>query len=192
MTETWFTQTRSVTDKLDEFEHKDGIGHFRRDRVTGARGGGVAIFFDKSRIAMSRARIPHSKHEVIAAIGRRTGQRRKCLVIAAYLPPWYNAAQNTSVYKYINDCITLLLNRYDEPYLVLAGDFNRRDIGRAAGNFPLIKTIQTPPTRGSAVLDIMATNMNDLLIDSGVTDPITTEEGAVSYTHLTLPTTPYV
>ena len=72
------------------------------------------------------------------------------------------------------------MNRYDEPYVVIAGDFNRRDISRATGNFPLIRTIATPPTRGNAILDIVATNMSDMLVDSGTTAPITTPEGVPS------------
>ena len=35
--------------------------------------------------------IAHSKHEILAAICRRAGQRRKIVVIAAYLPPTYTA-----------------------------------------------------------------------------------------------------
>ena len=145
VTETWFKDDLATSDVLSDFEEKNGVGVIKRDRGGGTRGGGVAIFFDKSKIAVSRARLPHSKHEVVAAIGRRTGQRRKCLLIGVYLPPWYNAAQNASFYNYVNDCLTILLNRYDDPYVILAGDFNRRDLNRATGNFPQIKVVNPLP-----------------------------------------------
>ena len=180
VTETWCQDDNPTRQVLADFENKNDLSIIRRDRRTGTKGGGVAICSDNTKISMSRARIPHSKHEVAAAIGRRTGQRRKVLVIAAYLPPWYNAAQNTSFYNYINDCITLLLSRYEEPYVILAGDFNRRDISRATGNFPSLKIIRTPPTRGDAILDLVSANMDAMLIDAGVTDPITNDYGVPS------------
>ena len=79
----------------------------------------MAIFYDKSKIAFFIARLPHSKHEVMASIGRRTGQRRKCLIIGH---TFHHAAQNISFYNYINDCVTTLLNKYDDPYVILAAD----------------------------------------------------------------------
>ena len=103
VTETWFQDSQVVSDTIEDFRNKNGVGCIRRDRRTGARDGGVAIFYDETKIEMTRARIPHSKHEVVAAIGRRAGQRRKVLTIATYIPTWYNAAQNSSLYNYIND-----------------------------------------------------------------------------------------
>ena len=73
--------------------------------------------------------------------------------------------------------ITLLLNRYEDPYVIIAGDFNRRNLARAIGNFPQIKQIQTPPTRGEASLDLVASNMSEILLDCGVTDSIVNEFG---------------
>ena len=32
----------------------------------------------------------------------------KVLVVGLYIPPWYNAARNRSLYNYTNDCILLL------------------------------------------------------------------------------------
>ena len=121
---------------------------------------------------MTRAKIPHSKHEVVAAIGRRCGQKRKILVVGVYIPPWYNADQNKSLYKYMNESLTLLLNRYDNPYVFVAGDFNRRDAKKVVGEFSNIKHTPTGPTRGTAVLDIIACNCTDLLIDNGTLDPL--------------------
>ena len=59
----------------------------RRDRADGRRGGGVAICFKNSLIDMSRIKLPPTKHEIVGAIGRRVGQRRKFAVLAVYLPP---------------------------------------------------------------------------------------------------------
>ena len=126
-----------------------------------------------------------SKHEVLAAVGRRTGQRRKVVFIVVYIPPYYNAEQNRSLFRYTNDVILKIKSKCDNPYIVYGGDFNRRDIKASLVDYPEIKPVQTQATRGNSVLDIIATNMNDFLVDSGITEAIATEEG-VETDHLTV------
>ena len=147
VTETWFNDSAYHEKILEDFQSINSCEFIRKDRRNGRRGGGVAIWFSGQVISMSRARLPHSKHEIVAAIGRRTGQRRKILVIGAYIPPWYNSAQNKNFYLHLNDCLTLLQKRYDQPYVIVAGDFNRRDFRAATSEFPEIKQLQTPPTK---------------------------------------------
>ena len=71
----------------------------------------------------------------------------------------------------------MLRKRYNNPYVIVAGDFNKRDARRATADFPDIKPIQTPPTRGRNVLDVMLTSFNDAVLDSGVTDAIKCTDG---------------
>ena len=173
VTETWLQDSNEQSSRtLADFEARSEYKLIRRDRTQGMRGGGVAIAYNENKIQMSRARLPHSKHEVVAAIGRRQGQRKKILILGIYVPPWYNAAQNSSMYNYINDCLVLLTARYEDPYIILAGDFNRRDIRKVTQNFIQIKPVLTGPTRNDAVLDIIATNFNKSLVDAGTTDPL--------------------
>ena len=105
-------------------------------------------------------------------MGRRIGQRSKILVVGAYVPPWYTAAQNRNFYSYVNDCLIQLHNNYDRPYVIVAGDFNKRDFKLATCDFPEMKQIQTGPTRGNSVLDVIGTNLNDQILESGVAPPI--------------------
>ena len=148
----------------------------RKDR-TDRRGGGVAICYKSDSIEMNKVKIKRSKFEILAAIGRRTGQRRKILVVAAYLPPSYNAEDLSDCLNEINDTLLLLMRRYDNPYVIVAGDFNKRDARRATADSPEIKQIATPPTRGTNVLDIIMSSFNHSLIDCGVTSPIACVEG---------------
>lgn len=85
------------------------------------RGGGVAVCYKSGMISFSKAKIPPSKHEVYAAVGRRTGQRRKVVVLVAYIPPYYNADQNKSFYNYVNDAPLALKAKYDDPYFFVGG-----------------------------------------------------------------------
>ena len=83
------------------------------------------------------------------------------MVLVAYIPPYYNAQQNASVLSYINDALTALKAKYDDPYIIVGGDFNGRRFVQAVREHPEIKSVTTGPTRNDAVLDIVGSNMND-------------------------------
>ena len=157
---------------LEDYQNTTGYAFLRKDRDTGRRGGGLAICYNSKKIQMSKAKIPPSKHEIFAAVGRRVGQRRKIVTIVVYVPPWYNAQQNRSLYNATNESILATKRKYSDPYIVIAGDFNRRNMLEATRDYPDIKTIRTGPTRGDSTLDLIATNFNESLIDFGTTSPV--------------------
>ena len=99
LTETWFKNSNRIKNELEDFKNKTGYNFIRRDRAGLKRGGGVAICYNSERIQMSHAKLPPSKHEVLATIGRRVGQRRKIVCIVVYIPPHYNAEQNRSLFR---------------------------------------------------------------------------------------------
>ena len=185
LTETWLKNDPNIERNVEDFENQHGYAFIRRDRMAGRRGGGVAICYNKEQITMSRIRLPPTKYELVGAIGRRVGQRRKVAALAVYLPPALNAEQVRRCLSDVNDAIIHIKNKYCDPYIIIGGDFNRTDIGRALADHADIKQIRTAPTRGTNVLDIIATNFNELLIDSGVTEPIESEDG-VPTDHLTV------
>ena len=71
-------------------------------------GGGVLIAYRRDHITMLKCKIPNSKHEMIAAIGRRTGQRRKVLTLSVYIPPSYTVIQSKHCMEHICNTITSL------------------------------------------------------------------------------------
>ena len=175
VTETWLDA--AADNVLIDIETKRGYGHVRRDRPGPRLAGGVAIFYKKSRLSMAPVKIPPSEFELTAAIGRRTGQRRKILALCLYIPPWYDADLNNRCLDHVNQVIRSLRNKYQEPYLVLAGDMNRREIRRAISGQTDLKPVLTDPTRGRHVLDIVVTSFNEYLEIAGVTDPIANDAG---------------
>ena len=175
ITETWLKQTRIVQQVLDDFEHQNNYAFIRRDRQQDRRGGGVAICYNKNNISMSRIRLPPTRHEIVGARGRRVGQRRKVAVLAVYLPPALKVDQVRRCLRDYNDALVHIKQKYADPYIITAGDFNRADMRIALAEHSDIKPITTGPTRGGAVLDIIATNFNGGLIDAGTTDPIVSE-----------------
>ena len=169
ITETWLTgeHEKICQDVCDRTDY----GLIIKNR-TERKGGGVGIIYNKSHLTMTQCKLPASDYEIVAAIGRRTRQRRKVLAIAAYLPPKYSAEENKNFLSYLCDAILTLKHKYSDPYVIVAGDFNKRNLSEATKDYQDIKQVKTPPTRGTAVLDIIATNMTDNLIEAGVTDPV--------------------
>ena len=163
VTETWLTNSSRIEQRFTDLRDKLGYGFIRRDRPGERPAGGVGILFKESRIQMMRIKVPPSEYEIVAAIGRRTGQRRKVLAIAMYIPPWYDAAKNAGCLEHANQVLRSLRNKYVDPYVMIGGDMNRREIKKAVSGYPDMKPVITDPTRGRHVLDIIMTNMTDLL-----------------------------
>ena len=107
LTETWTYENSRINDVLTDFEDRTGYCFIRKDRLEGQRGGGVAVVFNKNVIQMTRARLPQSKFEVVAAVGRRTGQWKKIVAVTVYIPPWYPAERSRKALRYVNDCLIL-------------------------------------------------------------------------------------
>ena len=132
LTETWFKDTNTIKNTLEDFNQRHGYHLLRRDRRGTRRGGGVAVCYRTDRVQFTKAKILPSNHEIFAVIGRRTGQRKKIAVIVVYVPPHYNADQNRSLYKATNNAIHAIKSKYDDPYIIYGGDFNRRSLALSA------------------------------------------------------------
>ena len=101
-----------------------------------------------------------------------------------YLPSWYNAEQNRSLYRHTNDVLLVLRIKYENPYILVGGDFNRRSLAEATRDFPDVKPIHTGPTRHDSVLDVLACNFSTSTVNCGTVDPIFNALGSES-DHLT-------
>ena len=185
ITETWLGKNAKIEQELEDFENQNQLLFIRRDRQDGRRGGGVAICYKTASIDMSRVKLPPTKYEIVAAVGRRTGQRRKIVVLAAYLPPAMKANQVRRCLKDVNDSLVHIKQKYVDPYIAVGGDFNRLDIRSGLADHAEIQVLKTGPTRGGSVLDILATNFNDLAYEIGTTEPIRSETD-VPTDHLTV------
>ena len=56
------------------------------------------------------------------------------------------------------DAISEACAKADSPWLVIAGDWNRYDLSCIADSYPNLSMVETPPTRGDALLDYSFTN----------------------------------
>ena len=58
----------------------------------------------------------------------------------------------------ISDIILKIKTEVSNPYIVLAGDFNKKKIDEAIGDYPDMDIVTSGATRGNAVLDEVATS----------------------------------
>ena len=80
---------------MNDIEGMTGYGFIRKDRAeteSESRRGDVAIVYKKSSIEMRKIKVD-SNFEIVAAIGRRTGQRRKIVTIGNYITPTADAEE---------------------------------------------------------------------------------------------------
>ena len=96
----------------------------------------------------------------MAASGRAKDFSRKILVICLYIPPNQLVARTNELWECVADTIEKAQKELNDPYVVVGGDTNRRPLAGALVDFPSIQVISTGPTRGTAVLDEVATNFN--------------------------------
>ena len=141
ITEMWLqSDNDQINALLQDFQSWHGFALLRRDRQY-QRGGGIGMLYDKTKIDLRTVKIARSEFEVMAAIGRTTGQRRKVLIIGVYVPPSYDVDTSERCLNFVNDTLVQLRGRYTNPYVIVAGDFNKRSIRRATRDFPDIQAI---------------------------------------------------
>ena len=95
----------------------------------------------------------NSKFDIVALLGRRTGQKRKIITIGAYIPPSADADTSKEFLEHIANCVRAYKAKYCSPYFIITGDFNKRKIARELKEFNDLRLVQMGPTRGRNVLD---------------------------------------
>ena len=118
VTETWLQSDNiQINRLLEDYQNKCDIAILRKDRQY-QRGGGVAFLYDRTKIDLRSVKTMNSEFELMAAIGRRRGQRKKILLIGVYVPPSYDAETSDRCVDFINDTLVQLRSRYNNPCLL--------------------------------------------------------------------------
>jgi hypothetical protein len=92
----------------------------------------------------------------------------------------------------VGDCVHESKQKYDNPWVVVAGDFNQFRPEETLADHPDVKQVKLRPTRGRRCIDRVFTNLGWLLSSSGVITPLQSAEGSnsdhkVVYTSAALP-----
>ena len=131
-------------------------------------------------------------------VGSARGQRRRVVVLGCYIPPNYDKKKGEDTLNYISDTVTEIKRRYNDPQIIIAGDFNQWKIGEALLDFSDLKEVDVGRTRGNRAIDRIFLNMSRSVTESGSLEPLQTdkEDGdtrssnhRVAYCRLALPKT---
>ena len=79
----------------------------------------------------------------------------------------------------ISDAILKIKTENTNPYLVIAGDFNKKDVTKAIGDYQDLQIIETDPTRGDAHLNLAAVSFIHELESTGNHAPLTDRKQAL-------------
>ena len=157
VTETWIQGCRESTKKIGDLLDGSHIDMIRRDR--GKRGGGVAIAYDTRRAKLKKYAVQNNKYEIICATGKINNNSRKVAIICVYLPPKQTIQVTKEVENCLADCILKLKSELNDPMIIVGGDLNKKSINDAFKESQDIKMHNPIPTRGTAALDIVYSNL---------------------------------
>ena len=179
VTETWLAQgSRLELDAEDLLlGHGLSIKYLNRPpSINGVAHGGIAIISRASVTKMKDYPFPNpSNYEVMGTCMSVANVKRKFYVIAAYIPPNYVVAKGRACLQHINDFVLEIQRASNDPYIMVAGDFNQWPIGEALQDYDGLVEVPTPPTRGDRKIDKIFTNWYDDVVDSGCLPPLETE-----------------
>ena len=170
VSETWLKDNKHTTLSVADLALGENIQLLVKNRRT--RGGGVAIAFDDRKMSLKELKIAGNRFEMIGAVGKTIKDTRKILVYSVYFPPKQPAQKTRDMLLLLADSIEKAKLEFDDPYVVIGGDFNHVDITPAIEDFPDISQYPMMPTRGNVALDSAASNFVAHMLDISTTDPL--------------------
>ena len=157
VTETWFNE--DIEDNLVSIY---GYNLFRKDRPN-RRGGGVCIYLSELFYAKRRTDLERDDFECLWLWLRPTRLPRPLSGIAVcviYHPPGLPEQEHYLLNEYLINSADILRNQYPNCGLIFLGDFNDFQTSSLLSRHSLKQLVLTP-TRGSAILDLIITNLSD-------------------------------
>ena len=117
---------------------------------------------------------------MVGAVGKIHNNTRPLYIIGAYLSTRLKAREYHSLLETISLAILKIKSESTNPYVILAGDFNKKDVDEALGDYPDMEVVNTTATRRGAVLDLCATNFADEMESYSNLPPLESEDGTQS------------
>ena len=183
VTETWLRDGPALTQDLRDLELGADVLTLTKNRdphpTTGVCHGGVAIIYKKRIGRFKEIEIDNpEKYEVLVSVGTLIGTSRKLVVVGAYLPPNYSTARGSGCIDFVESLLVDLKQRYRDPFIVVAGDFNQWGIDQAFVEFPDIRETAVGPTRGDRSIDRFFSNMSRSVTAAGTVPPLESDSSA--------------
>ena len=140
--------------------------------------GGVAILWREALGDYKKIQLASTTRdfELMLGIGSLRGHSRKHAVLACYIPPNYVKKRGKEVLDRITDSIVEIKQRYSNPYIIIAGNFNQWDVPSDLEDFADLKKVMVGPTRKDKSIDRMWTNFSRSIYEAGTLDPLVTDD----------------
>ena len=185
VTESWLADGENLEVDLRELEFGTDLCVIYKNRPVRpssrrrTSGGGVAIIYNKTVCSLRERKIARNKYELVCAKGRINDMERNIVVVGVYIEPKMTAARLADLLLLLEDLVLQEKAAATNPYFIVAGDVNRRDLGPAFDNYEDFGELDHGPTRGDEKLDRIWTNLLDNA-DTRVLPPLETELGTKS------------
>ena len=179
VTETWLahgTKLERDTETL-LLGHGLALHHLNRlPSVNGVTHGGVAVILKDELSAGKLFPFPNPENfEILPISVNLFSTKRPLYIIATYIPPNYTVRRGKLCLQHINDLVLDIKRKADDPFLVVAGDFNQWPIAEVLRDFPELVEVPTPPTRDDKHIDKVFVNWYEDVFDSGCVPPLETD-----------------
>ena len=166
LTEIWTkAENNKHQNKLKELFEMKGLLYISTPRPGLKRGGGVAIVADPTRFLLSKLSVSNPQQlEVVWGLLKPkviTGQITKVICCAFYSPP--RSKKKTKLIEHLANTLQDLLLEHPGAGVVIAGDRNDLGIERILSTESSLKQIVGVPTHGRKILDVVCTNLANLL-----------------------------
>ena len=179
ISESWLKPGTILNEEIDDLRQGEGLDLFHCSRMSRngrAAGGGIAIIANRRRCILSEYKIKRGRSEILCTTGKLVGNSRKIAILAVYISPRCRAKQYHQTLENVSNAILKIKEEMHNPYIIVAGDFNRRKIEEAIGDYPDLILTNTPPTRNGVMLDLVATNYDSEIVSSYSIPPLLTED----------------
>ena len=109
-------------------------------------GEGVSIVFNPNKLPLKEFSFKRSRYELVGASGRLTNNTRPIFILGAYMSTKLKADQYHDLLDHLSDAIMRIKTENTSPYIILGGDFNRKDIYEAIGDYSDLEKVMPPWT----------------------------------------------
>ena len=164
VSETWFHDCEDLDQLVCDADKGKGLAFLNNVRKIDGRknrGGGVSIVSKKSTMSVKKFPAKLSGCEIVVGKAKIRDNTRPMFIIGAYLSTRLKPVQVTKFIETIVDIIMKIKTSTTNPYLLIAGDFNRADVSPILADYPDMKLASVLPTRADAALDLIITNFDD-------------------------------
>ena len=118
---------------------------------------------------------------MLPAVGRLSGIKRKLVIIACYLPPNYAVPKGRAALEHVSYCIIQAKRKYNEPLIVVTGDFNQWPLEEAMADYVEFNEVRCGPTRQGRSINRMFTNFPYSV--TGTVPPLESDDSSKKSNH---------